>query len=86
MAEDGDVKSAAEVVLTMWTIYFSPLDYSGRYVVRAFDIVLGEPAPLARKEVTVTSSLEEARAAVPPGLFRVQPLKGDTLSTVETWM
>lgn len=82
MAEDG----VNEPVLTMWQIFYSPLDYPGLYVVRGFDIVRGltEPVPREHKEVAIC--LEDARHLVPRGLYRLERSERDHESVVETWM
>jgi hypothetical protein len=71
-------------VLTMYTIYFNPLDYPGRYVVRGFFIESGkvEPGELC----VVADTLEQARAAVPPGCAQIARDPDDEPQIVETWI
>lgn len=84
MARDGHVTEPAPV-LTIWTIYFSPLDYPGLYVVRAFDIVQGSPEPIPRAHQDVAMLLEDAREFVPRGLIRIVRNPCDHESVVELW-
>jgi hypothetical protein len=70
--------------LAMWTIFASPRDYPGKYVLRRFligpDGCTPDAAPLA-----VVDSLVEARRALPRGLFRQERDAADSPSVVETW-
>lgn len=75
-----------ETALTMWQVFFSPLDCPGLYVVRAFDIVVGLTEPVPRAHAEVMPSLELARDAIPPGLYRLERSPDDHESVVETWM
>lgn len=70
--------------MTTWTIYDSPDDHPGLFVLRAFDVNSGYPVP--RRAVTVHVSLESARAALPPGLACFPRDDGDPPSVVETWL
>lgn len=67
------------------TIYRSPLDYPGKFVVRRFWIEAAGPVvedlPLA-----VVATIEQARAALPPGMWCLGREPGDDLAIVETWI
>ena len=71
--------------LLMYTIYNKPEDYPDNFVVRRFEIHKGmeipDPVPLA-----VTNTLDEARSAIPKGLFPIQRDPADLKSIVETWL
>lgn len=70
--------------LRLFTIYASPLDYPGKYVVRewySLRCLIPAAEPLA-----VADTLAEARAAVPAGLYCMPRVKGDELQIVETWL
>jgi len=74
--------------LVIHTIYFNPKDFPYRYVVRAWTVREGEgeavPDP---RPLVVADSLEEARAAVPPGsdhLLRRE--RDDDPCIVESWI
>lgn len=68
-----------------YTVFANPADYPGRYVVRGWRLVgtsiLQDPGPLA-----VRHTLEEARAALPPGLQRCSRDPNDDPVIVEVWM
>ena len=75
-----------EDVLTMFTIYLSPMDYPGQFVVREFAIRAGQqPAPAA-EPLCVVDTLEEARASIPRGMYPLGRDPGDHESVVETWV
>lgn len=71
-------------VLKMWTIYKHPLDYPEGYVARQWLIRDGgyPYAGVARYR----PDLEAARAAVPPGLYRLDRDPNDDPTVVETWI
>lgn len=75
-------------VLRTYTIYFNPRDFPGRYVVREFFVAsatgfspIPNPTPLA-----VVDTLEQARAALPPGLANINRYIEDEPQIVETWL
>lgn len=67
-----------------YTIYFSPDDKPGAFVVRRFLLANGASTPTA--DVRVCGSLEEAREAVPGGLICFARSPEDQPSVVETWL
>jgi hypothetical protein len=68
-------------VLCMYTIYHSPADYPGKYVVRMHTVPGGVTDALA-----ITKTLEDARAQVPPQASVRWPRQEDDLpSIVEVW-
>jgi hypothetical protein len=71
--------------LTVWVIYFSPLDYPGKYVLRGQDVLRGQSAPVPHEHCTVRDSLDECRAAV-CHLYRLERHPGDPPVIVETWI
>lgn len=74
-------------VLSMYTIYFNPRDYPGRFVMREWFIVKGSrepmPAPLPS---AVCDTLEEARRALPPGVVWMGRNPEDESQIVEVWV
>lgn len=71
--------------LAMWTVYHNTSDYPGLYVVRR--LVL-EPGGGMVKDVQpsyVGASLDEARDAIPPGLYRQDRNPNDDPVIVEVW-
>lgn len=72
--------------LRSYTIYRNPRDFPGKYVVRGFDLRSG-PNPLPDPEpLAVVDTLEEAQAAIPPGLFNIHRFPADEPQIVETWI
>ncbi len=71
--------------MRLLTVYFSPSDYPGRYVVRGHRVTPRRAFADARP-TAVTSSLEEARAAIPDGLVCIGRSLGDDPVIVETWL
>jgi hypothetical protein len=67
--------------LTVWTIYKSPLDYPGKWVLRGHDVPGGP-----RLEHFVGSSLGEVRAHLPFGLFHLSRDPNDDPTIYETWL
>lgn len=74
-----------ESALSMWTVYQSPSDYPGRFVVRRCEVARGvithDATPLA-----VVDTLEAARAAVPRGLACMHRHPEDQPQIVEVWL
>ena len=68
-------------MITIWTIYQSPSDYPDRWVLRAFDVPGGP-----RQECVVCDTLDQVRACVPPGLFRLSRMPNDEPQIYETWL
>jgi hypothetical protein len=74
-------------VLTIWVIYFSPLDYPGKYVLRGQDVVPGQAGPVNQSGWLVRDTLEEARAPLRQrGLYRMNRYPDDDPTIVETWI
>lgn len=76
---------AGHETLSIWTIYDNPSDFPGKFVARRF-VVYGATGPLATPEVFEADSLDEIRAMIPQGLFRMEPWQGDDIKIVETWI
>jgi len=71
--------------LETWTIYESPADFPGRFVLRRWTIrsdgqLLPDPVATA-----IVGTLEEARRAVPRGLYCQPRNPGDDPVIVEVW-
>ncbi len=71
--------------LNLWTVYDNPSDYPGQFVARRF-IITGPAGPFATGEMFTADTLEEIRAMIPQGLFRMEPWQGDDIKIVETWI
>lgn len=67
-----------------FTIYYSPRDFPGKYVVRLFD------ANMPTRLVAVKNTLEDARATIPQDqqlpYMRFEASEKDAPSIVESWM
>ena len=72
-------------ILETFTIYDRPLDAPDAFVVRRFTIESDSPDPVPH-EARVFATLEDARAAIPEGLFCIDRHDSDPLSVVETWL
>lgn len=72
--------------LHTWTVYSSPRDYPGRYVIRRFSIRSGSD-PIPDENVWATAGdLELVRCCLPSGLFRIDRSEADDPTIVETWI
>ena len=67
--------------LTIWTIYNSPSDHPGKWVLRGHDVPGGP-----RQEHVVADSLEHIRMAVPPGLICLMRSPEDDATIHESWI
>lgn len=77
--------STDDNVLVMFTIFRSAADYPGKYVLRGFDVARGQTEPRPHSVHLVCDTLEQARDAVPGGLYCIGREPGDHESVVETW-
>ena len=66
--------------LSIWVVYDSPIDLPGRFVARKW---LNE-TPTA--ELIQGKTLDELRARLPVGLFRLGRAESDDAKIVETWI
>lgn len=71
--------------LVLFTIYNSPKDYPGKFVVRRWWIGDG-PDPQPTGDFVLADSLDEAREFVPPGLVCFMRSETDDPVIVETWL
>lgn len=70
--------------LIVWTVFFDPLDYPGKWALRGFDVTTEGTCPHA--DVLVGDSLEEVRAGLPPGAYRLERNINDDPKIVENWL
>lgn len=70
--------------LFLWTVYDSPADHPGEFVARLFVVFGGESK--ATRMFVKAPSLDEVRAKLPPGLFRMNRAPTDEPHIVETWL
>ena len=69
----------------MFTVYFDPSDYPGKYVVRG-STVLTEGALTDVEPLVVVDTYDEACAAIPPGLWQLMRSPDDDIVVVEVWL
>lgn len=71
--------------MTVWTVYDSPLDYPGKFVLRGFLIGRdGSIFPLETAEVR--DSLEDLRKLIPENTVRFNRTGLDDPKIVEVWL
>jgi hypothetical protein len=71
-------------VLDLWTVYFNPRDYPGKYVARRF--VVGAKGARATNDVFVEDSLIEIHALLPYGLLQCGRHETDDPCIIEVWL
>lgn len=76
----GEVMGGPAEDLSIWTVYAHPTDYPNSYVARRF--VLLSPT----EDVLVAPTLNELRAMLPPGLYRMPRNEFDDINIVEVWI
>ncbi len=69
--------------LFMYVIYLNTSDHPGFYVVRKWEV---GTTPLPRELVGHATTLEEARKAIPPDLYRLPRNPLDDQCIVEVWL
>lgn len=72
--------------LRIFTIYENPSDYPGAFVVRETECRAGGEIRLLPLPLAVTKTLDEARAKVPPGLWRFIRSPTDDPCIREVWL
>lgn len=70
--------------LAIWTVYNSPEDYPGLFVVRKWLVTEGVETPTA--EVFFADTLGAVRTLIPPGLVLVPRAELDDPVIVESWL
>jgi len=70
--------------LTIWTIYRNPLDFPDGFVTRPW--LVGRGGVTRAGMAQVAGTLEDARAQVPPGLYRQERAPDDDPNIVESWL
>ena len=68
----------------LFTIYESPSDYEGQFVVRERDVTAGGDLEVGGERTAAT--LDEARALTPEGAVRFERNPEDDPTIVETWL
>ena len=69
--------------LSIWTIYDHPSDFPDGYALREWVIDEGANHP---GEAIFTTTLEDARLCLPPGLYCLPRDRDDDSTIVENWI
>lgn len=77
---------SADDELALYTVYNNPKDYPGCFVARRSVVLRSGLLRVDRIPHAVCSTLEEVRAALPPGLDRLERAPNDDPVIVEVWM
>ncbi|ADG70094.1 hypothetical protein Plim_4287 (plasmid) [Planctopirus limnophila DSM 3776] len=72
-------------LVTFYTIFNSPLDYPGEFVVRRFHVMPGGKQAVDMDLWARGPTLESVIEQIPDGLTRIGRHALDVLSLVETW-
>ena len=70
--------------LTMWTVYRYPRDYPDSWVARR--IIIKANKTLMTNDMFIAPSLDEVRALLPRGLYRLDRLRQDDPVIAEVWL
>jgi len=70
--------------MNIYTIYFNPSDYPGKYVMRYHTVQNGEI--VSDNDCVVSDSLEGARKSLPHGLYRCTKDMNDDPVIVEVYI
>jgi hypothetical protein len=73
-----------EDFLQMWVVYNNPSDYPGKWVVRLY--LVGRGGASVPAGAVVADTLEGVRAAIPPGLQRLERHSADDPVVYEVWV
>lgn len=71
-------------MMEIWTIYDHPLDYPESFVVRKS--IVGVNTITHTAEMFTADTLDEVRALLPPGLYRITRYEQDDPKIVEVWL
>lgn len=71
-------------LLSIWTVYDHPRDYPASFVARRSEVIDGVVQVTA--DMFVADTLDELRALLPPGLYRLPRFPGDQPHIVEVWL
>jgi hypothetical protein len=71
--------------MDLYVVYHNPLDFPGKYVIRRQTAGPGGRITIAAEPLAV-GTLDQVRAALPPGLTRLERSPGDVPSIFEVWV
>lgn len=72
--------------LVLFVVYERPRDFPRSFVVRRHYVLEGGAMQAEAVPLAVVDTLEQARAALPPGLHQIARADGDEPQIVETWL
>lgn len=78
-----------ETVMTMYTVYNHPTDHPGHIVVRAWDVVRGDPEPRPHPKAFLFDYIDLAREWILgqyPGAHRLPRQPSDDPKIAEVWI
>jgi|SRR5277367_5300502 len=75
-----------EPFMSMWTVYYDPRDFPGKYVARRHDIFRDKKESRPSSQYFVADSLDEIRALIPYGMACLTRSEEDDARIVETWI
>jgi hypothetical protein len=70
-------------MMSMFAIYDHPRDFPEHFVVREWLVAKGLVVPM--QEYALASTLDEARAEIPPGMVLIPRFENDDPKIVEVW-
>lgn len=87
MSETREVNGQTyEILHSQWAVYNRPREYPDNVVIRRWDVCRGLDDPLpSYEQCFLFDSIEEARAAIPAHLVRLERLADDNPSLVEVY-
>lgn len=72
--------------VAIWVVYCRPDDFPNNYVVRIQRVTADGTVVIDNEPIAVESCLEDARAAIPPGLLRLDRHPKDVQAIAEMWL
>jgi hypothetical protein len=67
----------------IYTVYWNPSDFPGKFVVRRWTVTTFEPEP--KEIIAISPSLDEVREKIPPNLHCEKRWRGDDPAILEVW-
>jgi len=81
---ENDLTAKPRLAISQWVIYDHPRDYPDKFVMRRWEI--GRGLVMATDDMALADTLEEARAQVPAGRYRLEREADDDPVIVEMWL
>ena len=78
--ENFDDLDLSDYTMPLFTVYYNPDDFPGRFVVRLWDMEQSTPFAI------LGESLEDVRSKLPHGLHRLPRNTNDAPAIIETWL